>query len=401
MGGAHGAFGWMERHSRRWRSTPLSRVLLSGLLGGGLLVALAPAASATPYDLRGEWSIAITPQTLEPLQGAAIIDTMEANGEFSGSLELDKLAGTISGTVSNEETSIKAVVVAPQGTFTFIADKAIVKSAESSVSGSGELYKNGKPFEPATVTATRVKTYKEVQEREARELKEQEEKEAKEKKEREEKEEEVRREREAKERQAREEQEAKERSAREQKEKELKKRELEAREAQETQTRELKERELKERQEREAREAAEKGVLNKAAQIPTPSDHSGDAPAVSIEPAHRTLTVGRGGAISLGLTNPNAFPAYGRLKLTIIRAATLPGAKHRLSGRKNLTLTDISFSISGHATRVVKIRFSRRGLASLVPQRSSRVLATIITQVGNGPGMSKTYGLTLHAIAHR
>lgn len=393
------------RRLRRWRAIPLGC-----LLAGALLAGLAPAASAAPYEIRGEWLLTIAPHAHQTLHGTALINKLEENGEFSGTIRLESLPGTISGTISGEETSIKAAVKAPQGLVTFVAEKAVVKPSENKVSGSGELYLNGQPVEPATATAVMVKTYKEVQEREAKERQEREEREAREKKEREErevkeaKERQEREIREAKEKKEKEEQEIRERPAREQKERELKEQqerelkekalkeqqeqELKEREAKEKQAREQKERELKEQQERGAREAAERAG-------------AGGAALLSIEPTGRTLTVSNRGMISLGLANPNSFSAHGSLKLTITTKASRRAAAHAAaSGVKNATLAGAAaFSISGHATEVVKLHLSRSELAALTHRRTIPVLITITTQGTGQPDTSKTYSLTLRTSA--
>ncbi len=167
--------------------------------------------------IRGEW--ALTVEYGQTAKGIALV-TEEANAknEFASSSSLFEsvVPGSFSGTLEGKEASLTIATEAagpyPATTFTGAKIAVTLTGSSMSMTGAGTLSVGGNSI-PATVTATRVKTYAEVLARERAEA-------------------------EAKEKQEREVQEAKEKTEREAKEKT----ELEA----------------KEKREREAREAVEK-----------------------------------------------------------------------------------------------------------------------------------------------
>jgi outer membrane biosynthesis protein TonB len=359
------------RAMRRMRLTAQVGLLLACVL----LAGLPAAASATTPDVRGEWELTFKAST-ESLHGKALVtEAANAKGEFaSHSMFLENvIPGTFTGTLEGAMATVKTTTVAygpvPAGEFnskTMVVEAGVGSLA---LSGSGTLILGGKESSP-TLTATRIRTYKQIEEQEARELKERQEKEAKEKEARE----------------AREAKEAKEAKERQEKE---------AHEAAEGTAREKKERELKERQEREAREAAEKATAAKTTQGST-TTNTGN-PLMPVGLATKTLTLGHGGAISLDLTNPGGSPVHGHLKLTLAKAGKTSSAKHTTGGGKNSTLGEASFSIAGHGTEVVKVKLSRSGRAQLARHKTLHVLVTVTTQASGQPEVTKSYALTLHA----
>ena len=204
-------------------------------------------------------------------------------------------------------------------------------------------FKIGQAEFPSTLTATRIKTYQQVLERQKAE-------------------------REAKEKQEKEAQEAVEKVAREKKEQEQKAKEL------------------KESQERKAREEAEK-ALPKSLPIVTIT------PLMPVEVGGK-LTLSHSGTISLDLTNPGGAPEHGHLKLTLAKGAKAASTKHSSGGS---TLGEASFTIAPHGTEVVKVKLSKSGRAQLTRHKTLRVLLTVTTQASGQADAIKTYSLTLRA----
>jgi hypothetical protein len=374
---------WLARtRATRWMrlAAPVGFLLTCVLLAG-----FAQIASAATYDMRGEWSIELKSAKEPPFLKAGVINQMNlVGGEFSGTLHEKSTTSSIEGTLSGTTASITITSHTSFGVITFVTKTAAVNTTTNSLSGSGAYYLEGQEIEPSEISGTRTKTYLEVQKREAQELKEQEEKEAKEREAREAKE---RQEKEARETKARQEKEAKEKEARELKE------------------RELKEQEEKAAKEKQEREAASKNTSSQTVggnTGTTPSGEQGGATLVSTALITRTLATGRGGTISLDLSNPNGFPVQGHL--TLVMAGTGKAAKGSAAGRKKgktkaLSLGTASFAISAHANETVKISLSRRGRAELARHKTLRVLLTIVTDASGKPNVSKAYTLTLHAAA--
>jgi hypothetical protein len=291
--------------------------------------------------VRGEWELVLNagPQTVK---GTALITaTANTKNEFASSSALFESAipGSFSGTLKGKEASVTVITQAagpfPEGKF--VGTKIAVESNDSAMSGSG-IFTLGANEVPGTIVATRIKTYRQIEERE----------------------------KEAREKQEKEAQEATEKTARELKE------------------RELKERELKERQEREARVAAEKAAAVKPVPIVTV------APLVPVEVGAKTLTVSHAGAISLGLINPGGSTEHGHLVLTLFK-------KGKGSSVKSSTLSEASFSIAPHGTEVVKLKLSKSGRAQFTHHKSIRVLVAVTTQADGQPDSTKSYTLTLRA----
>lgn len=300
-------------------------------------------------NVRGEWALTLTvgPQTSHAT--ALILQQANQKNEFASRSALFEGVdpGTFSGTLKLTEASVTVTAEAygpvPASTFTSSTMKVESSGGSMSISGSGSIEAGGQTL-PATLAATRTKTYQQVVEREEAELK-------------------------AKERQ---EKEAIEKLVREHAEKV-------AREAQEQ------EQQAKALKEREAREAAEKLAAAKIAQ--------GTTVLVSALLAAKGLTTSSGGTVSLGLTNPNGTTVQGLAKLTLAKAGS-PGAKHT---SKSSTLGEATFSIAPNGSGVVKVKLSRSGRSMLARLKALHVILTLTTQASGEPSVVKTYSLTLHA----
>lgn len=175
-----------DNPGRRLR-TPAKRRMrlvapLTLLISCSLLASFASPASASNYDMRGEWGLQLSATHGTTFSGTDIINKMEPSGAYSGagSFLSGLLPATMSGTVVGNETSLSIVADTPtEGEVTFIATKMTVETVKNEFSGSGTYYnEKGEPYETGQVKATRLKTYQEVLEREAREKKEAEERQA-------------------------------------------------------------------------------------------------------------------------------------------------------------------------------------------------------------------------------
>jgi hypothetical protein len=221
----------------------------------------------------------------------------------------------------------------------------VVSSSPTSMSMSGKgTLKVGTSEVPATLTATRLKTYGELLELEAQE----------------------RLAAEAKEREAR-----------------------EAREALEKL-----EREARERLESEA--AAKQGTT--LTLTPPPTQNVGSTVLSMPVPASTTLIAGAGGSLSIELTNPNALAVQGNLTLML---ATGKGTAARRRAKKHpLLLGRSTFTVPAGGRVDVKVRLSKAGRSALAHHRTLPVLATVTLQ---SSATSKTYRLTLRRAspAHR
>jgi hypothetical protein len=144
-----------------------------------LLAILASTASASPYDIRGEWSVELSSAHEPTLAGKAILNKEEPGGEFTGSGVLGGfITAPFSGTVTESETSLTIVAEAPGGDITFMASALPIDTTQNTFAGTGAYYKEGKLVEPGNVKATRLKSYKQIEEQEAQEKLEREEREA-------------------------------------------------------------------------------------------------------------------------------------------------------------------------------------------------------------------------------
>jgi hypothetical protein len=305
-------------------------------------------------EVRGEWEITVGSGT-QSFKGIALI-TQSANSkdEFvaSSAVYSGVNPGTFSGKLEGATTSVEVTTPpyppasVPGTTFTSKAMLLEYTANSMAISGSGTFAVEGGPKFSTTMTATRIKTYGQVVERETAE-------------------------REAKEKQEREEREATEKAEREAKEKA--------------------EREAKEKHEREEREALEKAKVTVPLKTPLPIIPPSN-PLVPVLLAAKTLSVGHSGALSLKLENPGASPEHGLLKLTLAKAGKASSSKHP-SG----TLGQSSFTIAAHGSEVVTVKLSKSARAQLARHKTLKILATITTEAAGQPTTTKTYTITLHA----
>lgn len=179
---------WFARTcaGRRMRLTASIGFLLACVLLAGL-----PAiASASTPEMRGEWELVINAPGLASGKGIAVISVeANGNGEFStnkvviGGVIHGTFSGTLEGAKATVELTSEAYGPLAAGKFTSKTMTVEPNGSSPSISGSGEFTSGTTPVPGATLTATRIKTYKEVEEREAQEAKEkleQEEREARE-----------------------------------------------------------------------------------------------------------------------------------------------------------------------------------------------------------------------------
>ena len=160
------------------------------LLACVLLAGLPAIASASTPEMRGEWELVINAPGLASGKGIAVISVeANGNGEFStnkvviGGVIHGTFSGTLEGAKATVELTSEAYGPLAAGKFTSKTMTVEPNGSSPSISGSGEFTSGTTPVPGATLTATRIKTYKEVEEREAQEAKEkleQEEREARE-----------------------------------------------------------------------------------------------------------------------------------------------------------------------------------------------------------------------------
>jgi hypothetical protein len=370
-------------------------ILLGALLALTLLV--APAASATTYDMRGEWQYSLTCSCGPTIHGIIVVRQMNlATGEFSGTGSLEGVPeGNPSGTVSGESLSLEIPYpYTPAGSTTFKTSHGTIEAAVNEFSGPGE-YTNP----PGTTGEIKAKLKRSLAavEKEEQEIAQRakEQREAKEKQEQEE----------TKTREAQEKAEA-EKHAQEAKEKaEAEAREKPVREAKEKAEKEAQEKQAKEKQEakeREEKQAKEKAEVEKQAREKAEAEKRATEAAVNTQskpsPAdlmNRAATLGGGGAISLKLSNHNGFAISGKITL-IEDAAQKSGKAHK---PKPVVLGEGSFAISAHGSRLVKVKLTSAGRAALAHGRSLHVSARVATGATGHPTVVKLYTLTVSRVS--
>jgi hypothetical protein len=155
-------------------------LLVGALLGGSPTAALA----ATP-EMRGEWELLFV-SARAIVRGEAIISVeADAEGNFASSSGL--LEGVVKVTFAGKLEGSKASVTAtsekagafPGGVFSSNSMTVNTSGSLPTISGTGTATV-GSQSEPEELTATRIHTYKEIEEREERERREREEAEARE-----------------------------------------------------------------------------------------------------------------------------------------------------------------------------------------------------------------------------
>jgi hypothetical protein len=160
------------------------RALATGcLLAGVVFAGLASTALAAGPEMRGEWEL-VSNIGSKTSKGIALIRTeANASGEFTSSSFILEgvMKGVFSGTLNGAgtEASVRVTTEAsgpyPATEFASSAMHVNTSGLDPTISGEGTLTANGYPPQPMTLTATRIRTYKQIEEQEAREKREREE----------------------------------------------------------------------------------------------------------------------------------------------------------------------------------------------------------------------------------
>jgi hypothetical protein len=320
-------------------------------------------------NVRGEWTLKLESGG-EKVEGIARI-TASANtsNEFASRQALfgGSVPGSFTGTLEGSKAKVtidsQASGPLPQAEFTSKTIAVSTSTNPTSMTGSGTLTLNSTMTMPATLTATRIRNYKELKALEGQEKLE----------------------REAAEKKAREAKEAQEATEKAQRE---------ARESQELQAREA--------QEREALEKLE--AQGKATEKASGSTTGPTAPAT---PLSKTLAVTSSGSLSIVLSNPNAWSVKGSIVLTAAaghagkaQAASMgarTSTKTSAKGKKPTPpLASSSFTIGPHGHASVKLTLSKAARAELARAKTLVVTATVLTQANaGGTRVSKAFKLTL------
>lgn len=170
------------RLAQRTRLTASIALLFACTLFAGL----PAAASASTPEIRGEWELSITTSTQHVNGKALIVDEPNAQGEFASSTALFEgvISGTFSGTITGSNATVKVTTKAygpiEAGEFTSSAITIASSGGSPSMSGQGMISAGGGTPESATFSATQIRTYKQIEEQEAKEKQEREEQEARE-----------------------------------------------------------------------------------------------------------------------------------------------------------------------------------------------------------------------------
>ena len=360
----------------RGADTYATRSVIVGLLTALLVLVGCDVASASPYDIRGEWAVeavckACTFPKLDKgtVDGTALFRTESVGGAFSGSALLEGLPGTMSGTVTGTtQLSASLEVKTSEGTLAFTVPGGTINPAQNTFTGEG-TWKISTSSGEGVINGHRLRTLEQV---------EKEEKEEKEKREREEKE---RKEREQHEREAREQKE-KEEAETAQHAKEVG--EAKQREAEAATQREKEAQEQKARAEAEARERAELETKERGTRTYEPTTLVG-----------KTLVVGGSGSLSLELSNPNGSPITGEIVL-------LASSHTSKKGKGGTTVVGKgSFLLNTHETGTVKLKLSHGAVAELGHHRTLQATARVTTLITGGSPLVVTYSVMLRGPARK
>ena len=373
------------------------RSALVGMLAALLtLVGGVGVAQASVYDIRGEWSFEAVCKggCTFPLLNAktatsrAIFRKEEANGEFSGTVQLSASSGTAVGTITGAQMSAVIELASPDGAFKFNLVDAAIDEATNTITGEGP-WQYGSESGTEVFTGHRLRTLGQL-EKEEKELKERREKEEKELKEKQLQEEKEKKEQEEKEIKNVEEAKAKEAA---EKEAQAKQREKEAQEQAtraENEVRENAERVARSRTEFEAKERHNKEIIEQEAKEYEARHPPGPATLVG-----KTLALGGSGSLSLKISNPNGSPVTGEI---VLLAAGGHASKTGKGG--STVLGKGSFTLSSHGTVTVKLKLSRTAVAEL-GHRTLKATARITTSITGRPALITTYSVTVHGPAHK
>jgi hypothetical protein len=285
-------------------------------------------------NVLGEWELSLS-SLAGTVKGTALISqAANTKNEFAsaGALFEAAIPGSFAGTLEGAKATVTVTTQAygPFPASEFTSTTMTVKSSGGSMSMTGS---GTGTFGPATLTATRIKTYKQLTE------------------------------------------------------------ESEAKEKLEREAREKQEREAREKQEREASEQrAREAALKSGAPTMQGGGNQGGVTLVSAAPTAKTFTVGGSGSLSLELTNPNGLSVKGHLTLAMGGAGKASLAK---SKTKAISLGAASFAISAHAHKIVKIKLSNGSYATLVRRKKLHVVLSVSTSAAGEPTVKKTYNITL------
>jgi len=361
----------------RGANTYATRSVIVGMLTALLALVGCDVASASPYDIRGEWAVeavckACTFPKLDKgtVDGTALFRTESVGGAFSGSALFEGLPGSMSGTVTGTtQLSASLEVKTSEGTLTFTVPGGTINPAQNTFTGEA-TWKISTSSGEGVINGHRLRTLEQIEE---------EEKEEKEKREREEKE--------------RKEREQHEREARELKEKEEAETAQHAKEAGEAKQREAeaaaqREKEAQEQQARaetEARERAERETKERGTKTYEPTTLVG-----------KTFALGGSGSLSLELSNPNSSPITGEIVLLA------SGGHASKKGKGGATvLGKGSFLLNTNETGTVKLKLSHSTVAELGHHRTLQATARVTTFITGRPSLVATYSVTLHGPARK
>ena len=457
---------WFARTcaGRRMRLTASIGFLLACVLLAGL-----PAiASASTPEMRGEWELVINAPGLASGKGIAVISVeANGNGEFStnkvviGGVIHGTFSGTLEGAKATVELTSEAYGPLAAGKFTSKTMTVEPNGSSPSISGSGEFTSGTTPVPGATLTATRIKTYKEVEEREAQE---------------------------AKEKLEQEEREARENirgewslvirvGAQSSKGTAIIKTAassdnkfasnsalfeglvpgsfsgtLEGGTATVTVTSEaygpapaneftgekiafnstgsspsisgtgkfysdkalitesatlvatrvktyaeVAAREAKEKAEQEAAAKAEQEAKTKAEQEAQKKAVLGKAALASVQLVGKDFTLSAAGMLSLPVNNPNSYAISGRITLTAAEHAKTSTGAHGRVSRRPLSLGSVSFGISPDGKQVAKLKLTQAGRTELARRKTLKALVTILTKAGGQASTTKMLSVVLSA----
>lgn len=172
---------WSGRlRAKRWSRTAVPL----GFLLACLLFAALPAVASAKTEMRGEWEVVLDAPSVGLHSVGTTVITTEANAqeEFSDPVTLNGFPSTFSGTLEGSKATVtlfaKGSGSVPDVEFTSNTMNVETVGGLLTISGSGTTTFNKAQPATSTLTATRLKTYKEIEEQEAKEKLEQEEHEA-------------------------------------------------------------------------------------------------------------------------------------------------------------------------------------------------------------------------------
>lgn len=299
-------------------------------------------------NVRGEWELVLTAGPMSVKGLARIKTSADTASKFASSSALfeGSVPGTFSGTLGLTEATVEVTSEAFGGTRFTSSEMAVASSPTSmSMAGNGTL-QAGSYEGPASLTATRVKTYAQLVEAEAQE-----------------------------------------KLAAEAKERE----ERETREALERQEREQREREAAAKQSTQG--SGDDGQAGGGSSQPV-------ATTLSARPTGKTFAVSSAGVLSLSLANPNALAANVRvtvLSAMPIKAKSASGKRSR-AGRR-IVLASGSSAISAEGQVKLSLELTRAGRALLAKHRSLAAIVKVVTQVTGQAEASTSYRIVLRAKA--